>query len=51
MRWQGRPAEDDAWITEDDLARLRPNLLEPLPNTPANSMESSSSDLGRIGGV
>ena len=51
VRWQGRPAEDDAWITEGDLARLRPDLLEPLPDTPANSTESSSSDPGRIGGV
>ena len=51
VRWQGRPAEDDAWITEDDLARLRLDLLEPLPDTPANSTESSSSDPGRIGGV
>ena len=51
VRWQGRPAEDDAWITEGNLARLRPDLLEPLPDTPANSTESSSSDPGRIGGV
>jgi Integrase zinc binding domain/Integrase core domain len=51
VRWQGRPAEDDAWISEEDLARLRPDLLEPLPGTPANSTESSSSDPGRIGGV
>ena len=51
MRWQGRPAEDDAWIKEDDLARLRPDMLEPRPDTPANSTESSSSDPGRIGGV
>ena len=51
VRWQGRLAEDDAWIMEDDLARLRPDLLEPLLDTPANSTESSSSDPGRIGGV
>ena len=51
VHWQGHPAEDDAWITEDDLACLRPDLLEPLPDTPANSTESSSSDPGRIGGV
>ena len=51
VRWPGRPAEDDAWITEDDLARLRPDLLEPLPDTPTNSMESSSFDPERIGGV
>ena len=51
MRWQGRSLEDDAWITKDDLAHLRPYLLEPLRDTPANSTESSSSDPGRIGGV
>ena len=43
--------EDDVWITEGDLARIRPDLLKPLPDTPANSTESSSSDPGRIGGV
>ena len=51
MRWQGRPAEDDVWITEDNLACLRPDLLEPLPDSPANSTESSSSDPGTIGGI
>ena len=48
---QGRLAEDDTWIMEEDLACLRPNLIEPLPGTPANSTELNSSDLGRIGGV
>ena len=51
MRWQGRPVEDNVWITEDDLVRLPPDLLEPLPDTLANLTESSSSDPGRIGGV
>ena len=51
MRWQGRPAEDDTWITEDDLAHLRSDLLEPLPDTPTNLTKSSSSDPRRIGGV
>ena len=51
VRWQGRPAKDDTGITEDDLACLRPDLLKPLPDTPANSTESSSSDPRRIGGV
>ena len=51
VHWQGHLAEDDAWITEDDLACLRPDLLEPLPDTPANSKESSSSDPQRNGGV
>ena len=32
MRRQGRRAEDDTWIMEEDLARLRPDLLEPLPS-------------------
>ena len=49
--WQGCPAEDDMWITKEDLARLRLDLLEALPNTLANSTESSSSDPERIGGV
>ena len=39
------------WITEEDLARLRLDLLDPLPGTPTNLTESSSSDPGRIGGV
>ena len=51
VHWQGCLAEDDVWITEDDLPRLRPDLLEALPDTPANSMKSSSSEPGRIGGV
>ena len=37
VRWQGRPSEDDAWISEADLERLRPDLLEPLPSSLANS--------------
>ena len=44
-------AEDDAWITEEDLARLRPDLIKPLPGRPANSTELSSSNPRRIGGV
>ena len=51
VRWQGRPVEDDVWITEDNLACLRPDLLEPLPDSPANSTESSSSDPWTIGGI
>ena len=51
MHWQGRPVEDDVWVTEEDLACLRSDLLEPLSVTPANLTESSSSDPGRIGGV
>ena len=31
VHWQGRLSEDDAWISEEDLKRLRPDLLEPLP--------------------
>ena len=50
VRWQGRPSEDDAWISEADLERLRPDLLEPLPSSLANSSESSSFDPGRIDG-
>ena len=50
VRWQGRPSEDDAWISEVDLERLRPDLLEPLPTPLANSSESSSFDPGRIDG-
>ncbi|CAA7404491.1 unnamed protein product [Spirodela intermedia] len=50
VRWQGRPSEDDAWISEADLERLRPDLLEPLPSPLANSSESSSFDPGRIDG-
>ena len=49
--WQGCPAEDDMWITKEDFVRLRLDLLEPLPNTLANSTESSSSDPERIGGI
>ena len=51
LHWQGFLAEDNAWITEEDLAHLRPDLLEPLTGTPANSMDSSSSDPERIGVV
>ena len=51
MRWQGCPTEDDAWITEDDFARLQLDLLDPLPDTLANPTESSYSDPRRIGGV
>ena len=50
VRWQGRLSEDDAWISEADLERLRPDLLEPLPSSLANSSESSSFDPGRIDG-
>ena len=51
MRWQGRPAEDNVWIIEEKLARLRSDLLEPLPGTPTNLTEASSSNPGRIGSI
>ena len=50
-RWQRCQAGDDVWITEEHLARLRPDLIEPLLGTPANSTESSSSDPHMISGV
>ncbi|CAA6674368.1 unnamed protein product [Spirodela intermedia] len=46
--WQGCPLEDNAWISEVDLERLQPDLLEPLPSLLANSSESSSFDPKRI---
>ncbi|CAA7399126.1 unnamed protein product [Spirodela intermedia] len=50
VRWQSHLSEDDAWISEADLERLRLDLLEPLPSPLANSSESSSFDPGRIDG-
>ena len=44
VHWQGRLAEDDTWILEEDLACMQLDLIEPLPDTLANSTESSSSD-------
>ena len=39
VRFKGCVIEDDTWIMEEDLARLRPDLVEPLPSTHANSIE------------
>ncbi|CAA6674206.1 unnamed protein product [Spirodela intermedia] len=50
VRWQGCPSEDDAWILEADLERLRQDLLEPLPSPLANSSELSSFNPERIDG-
>ena len=49
VRWQDRPATEDAWISEEDLQRLRPELIEPLDEIlGSNSSESSSSYPGRM---
>ena len=49
VRWQDRPATEDAWILEADLQRLRPELIEPLDVIlGSNSSESSSSHPGRM---
>ena len=49
VRWQDRPATEDAWISEEDLQRLRPELIEPLDEIlGSNSSESSSSHPGRM---
>ena len=49
VRWQDRPATEDAWISEEDLRRLRPDLIEPLDGIlGTNSSEPSSSHPGRM---
>ena len=49
VRWQDRPATEDAWISEEDMRRLRPELIEPLDEIlGSNSSESSSSHPGRM---
>ena len=50
VHWPGRPPEDDVWISEANLQRLRSDLWEPLPSFFVNSSESSSFDPRRIDG-
>ncbi|GFZ19564.1 hypothetical protein Acr_28g0002690 [Actinidia rufa] len=51
VRWSGRPASDDTWITSDDLQQIDRDLFEYYQSRPAtHSMESSFLHLGRVGG-
>ena len=48
VRWQGRTAADDSWISEDELRRLQPDLMQQMEHEDFNSPESSSSHPGRV---
>ncbi|GFZ10863.1 peptidoglycan-binding LysM domain-containing protein [Actinidia rufa] len=51
VRWSGRPASDDTWITSDDLPQIDRDLFEYYQNRPtSHSMESSFLHPGRVGG-
>ena len=50
VRWQGQSDFDCTWITQDELHRLDPNLLEYYQSSSDfNSTGSSSSHPGRVG--
>ena len=49
VRWQDQPATEDAWISEEDLRRLRQELIEPVDEIRgSNSSKSSSFHPGRM---
>ncbi|GFY85722.1 hypothetical protein Acr_04g0004600 [Actinidia rufa] len=51
VRWSGRPASDDTWITSDDLQQIDKDLFEDYQSRPAShSTESSFLHPGRVGG-
>ena len=51
VRWSGRPASDDTWITSDDLQQIDRDLFEYYQSRPAShSTESSFLHPGRVGG-
>ncbi|GFY95334.1 acyl-CoA N-acyltransferases (NAT) superfamily protein [Actinidia rufa] len=50
VRWSGRPASDDTWITSDDLQQIDRDLFEYYQSRPAShSTESSFLHPGRVG--
>ncbi|GFZ14806.1 hypothetical protein Acr_24g0009960 [Actinidia rufa] len=51
VRWSGRPASDDTWITSDDLQQIDRDLFEYYQSRPTtHSTESSFLHPGRVGG-
>ncbi|XP_078443769.1 uncharacterized protein LOC144713142 [Wolffia australiana] len=47
--FNGQPSSEDAWISEEDLRRLRPGLIQPLGAIfGSNSPQPSSSHPGRM---
>ncbi|GFZ18371.1 hypothetical protein Acr_27g0001100 [Actinidia rufa] len=51
VRWSGRPASDDTWITSDDLQQIDRDLFEYYQSRPSiHSTESSFLHPGRVGG-
>ncbi|GFZ19760.1 hypothetical protein Acr_28g0004650 [Actinidia rufa] len=51
VRWSGRPASDDTWITSEDLQQIDRDLFEYYQSRPAiHSTESSFLHPGRVGG-
>ncbi|GFS39296.1 hypothetical protein Acr_00g0062120 [Actinidia rufa] len=51
VRWSGRPASDDTWITSDDLQQIDRDLFEYYQSCPVtHSTESSFLHPGRVGG-
>ncbi|GFY80971.1 hypothetical protein Acr_01g0007800 [Actinidia rufa] len=51
VRWSGRPASDDTWITSKDLQHIDRDLFEYYQSRPAiHSTESSFLHPGRVGG-
>ena len=50
VHWEGCPESEDSWVTQEDLQRISPDLLEHyLSQTYPSSTESSSSYPRRIG--
>ncbi|GFS32802.1 alpha/beta hydrolase family protein [Actinidia rufa] len=50
VRWSGRPASNDTWITSDDLQQIDRDLFEYYQSRPAShSTESGFLSLGRVG--
>ncbi|GFZ14592.1 hypothetical protein Acr_24g0007820 [Actinidia rufa] len=51
VRWSGRSASDDTWITSDDLQQIDRELFEYYQSRPSiHSTESSFLHPGRVGG-
>ncbi|GFZ15815.1 hypothetical protein Acr_25g0002240 [Actinidia rufa] len=51
VRWSGRPAFDDTWITSDNLQQIDKDLFKYYQSHPAShSTESSFLHPGRVGG-
>ncbi|GFY94998.1 SNOWY COTYLEDON protein [Actinidia rufa] len=51
VRWSGRPASDDTWITSEDLQQIDRDLFEYYQSRPAiHSTEPSFLHPGRVGG-